>query len=394
MNLLFSYFYFDVIRRKRSVIARMEQAEADANIQKSISLLHPFLVQLILSNPVTSKKGKKKKDFSQSLQAIINDWISFYPAESEFTDFIGYFKRAKQIRHLVAHQSFNCNRYQNDIECLAKIAIAIATPDLTESILKLAIVDKNEKEEEGSATDEKRKEAIFVDTLKEFTSLKKEGNQLYKEERWREAMTCYTQTIHLNQEEAVFQSNLSSMPRTLCQLLSKFDLARENIPFNPSSKINKKTDFSQSLQAIIDDWRLVYPTESAEFRKYFFTAKKVWNLVSRQPHPSTGGIDKLQLHDIILKFVEIEERKKVKSLFLHNQEDCDVYDFPDDDNEVDYDAYDFPDDDVDIEVDYDPYDYPDDDVDNEVDYDAYDCQDDDIHEESGYHRRATSAEIE
>jgi len=58
------------------VVAGMEQAEADANLQYAMSLLHPFLVKLIQANPTTARKmakkvGSGKPDFSQALRAII-----------------------------------------------------------------------------------------------------------------------------------------------------------------------------------------------------------------------------------------------------------------------------------------------------------------------------------
>jgi len=212
---------------RRKTASGMEQADADANIQKAISLLHPFLVKLILSNPVTAKKmGKKKKDFSQCLRAIMDDWNIFYPTESKFTDFKKSFKRAFMVRNEVAHQSFDCDRYQHEMECLAMVATAIIKSDLAEIILKLIEIKvDNEKEEETFTKEKKDKLSAISFKKNEWVSLKQEGNKFYKEERWREAMNCYTQAIHLNQEEAALYSN-----RALCELrLSKFDLAREDI---------------------------------------------------------------------------------------------------------------------------------------------------------------------
>jgi len=204
------------------IVAGMEQAEADANIQYAISLLHPFLVKLLLSKPITKKKmGNKKTDFSQSLQAIIEDWKLFYPAESKFAFFQKYFSRAKLVRHLVAHQSFDRNRYQHYMECLSMVATAIGQPNLKDIILNLVAVKDDSKEKQ------EKNQAKNISTLvqQEWALLKEEGNQFYKEERWNEAMNCYTRAIHLNQQDAVLYSN-----RSLCELrLSKFDLAREDI---------------------------------------------------------------------------------------------------------------------------------------------------------------------
>ena len=134
------------------VVPSIEQSDADANIQKAISLLHPVLVKLIQSNPITSNKmgnNNKKPDFSQCIQAIKNNWISFYPPKSEFTNSKKYFTRANQIRHLVAHQAIDCNTYQHKMECLAKVATAIGQLDLNQKILNLVVVKGDEKEEES-----------------------------------------------------------------------------------------------------------------------------------------------------------------------------------------------------------------------------------------------------
>jgi len=205
------------------MVAGMEQAEADANIQYAISLLRPFLVKLLLSNPITKKKlGNHKKDFSQSLQAIIEDWKLFYPAESKFALFQKYFSRAKQVRHLVAHQSFDRNLYQHYMESLASVASAIGQPNLNRIILNLVKDGEKENQEEKNQVN-KPSESTLIHT--EWALLKEEGHQFYKEERWDEAMNCYTRAIHLNQQEAVLYSN-----RALCELrLSKLDLAREDI---------------------------------------------------------------------------------------------------------------------------------------------------------------------
>ena len=206
----------------------MEQADADARIQYAISLLNPFLMKFILSNPVMSKtKRNKMTDFSQSLQAIIDDWSMLYPPESKFVNFKKYFIRAKKIRNLVAHQSFDCNKYQHDMECLAMVATAIEKSNLAKIILNSVLIKEDAKEKQPESFVEEENSLVNVDKLKkdEWTSLKQEGNQFYKQERWTEAMNCYTRAIHINQEEPVLYSN-----RALCELrLSKFDLAREDI---------------------------------------------------------------------------------------------------------------------------------------------------------------------
>ncbi len=200
------FFYRIVMSSKESgVIPGMERAEADANLQYAISLLHPFLVKLILSNPITRKKmGNKKADFSQSLQAIVDDWSLFFPAGSKYASFQTYFFRAKKVRNWVAHQSFDFNRYQHCMEYFANIASAIGQPDLTEIIFNRVKITEDEEEKQDGNVSKDEKNQMNVASLKkdEWTSVKEKGNQLYKEERWEDAMNCYTRAIHLTQEEA------------------------------------------------------------------------------------------------------------------------------------------------------------------------------------------------
>ncbi len=153
---------------EKKKVAGMEQAKADANIQYGISLLHPSLVKLIHSNPITAKKmGKRKPDFSQSLQAIIEDWILFFPTESKFAAFQTYFSRAKKVRHWVAHQSFDRNRYQHYMECLSMVATAIGQPNLKDIILNLVAVkdDSKEKQEKNQAVAQQEITAFHHDAF-------------------------------------------------------------------------------------------------------------------------------------------------------------------------------------------------------------------------------------
>jgi len=124
------------------------------------------------------------------------------------------------------------------MECLANVATAIGKPDLHQIILNLVAIkeDEEEKQEESVSkggekekqeelTKDEKNQVNTASLKKEWTAFKQEGNQLYKQERWSEAMNCYSQAIHLTQGEAVLYAN-----RAQCELrLSKFDIAREDI---------------------------------------------------------------------------------------------------------------------------------------------------------------------
>lgn len=130
--------------KNNGVGVRMEQADADGNLQKAISLLNPFLVQFILiTNP--NAKINKKTDFNQSLQSIIGDWNIFFPKESKFFKFKKCFSRAKKVRNLVSHQAYDCRKYRHDMKFMAKLATAIGQPELTDIILKLVEIEESRK---------------------------------------------------------------------------------------------------------------------------------------------------------------------------------------------------------------------------------------------------------
>jgi len=91
------------------------------------------------------------------------------------------------------------------MECLAKVATSIGKPDFAEMILNLVVIKDDEEQENDKVN-------IASSKKNDWTTIKKEGNQFYKQKRWSEAMNCYTRAIHLNQGEAVLYSN-----RALCE---------------------------------------------------------------------------------------------------------------------------------------------------------------------------------
>ena len=184
----------------------IKSAKAAGEIQFAINLLNHRLVQLIqLKLP-----DKEKTDFNQSLRTISQNDKLFFPNPEEQSGLKKKFERAREIRNQYSHQDFDPNRFEHDIECLAKIAAFIGDKELEDKILEFITSDK------------KCQSSLLEESV--WKQLKEEGNQHYSNKRWTEAMNSYTKAIRINPKVATLYSN-----RALCELqLSKFQLARED----------------------------------------------------------------------------------------------------------------------------------------------------------------------
>ena len=184
----------------------IKSAKAAGEIQFAINLLNHRLVQLIqLKLP-----DKEKTDFNQSLRTISQNVKLFFPNPEEQSGLKKKFERAREIRNQYSHQNFDPNRFEHDVECLAKIAAFIGDKELEDKILELITSDK------------KCQSSLLDESV--WKELKEEGNQHYSNKRWTEAMNSYTKAIRINPNVAALYSN-----RALCEIqLSKFQLARED----------------------------------------------------------------------------------------------------------------------------------------------------------------------
>ena len=176
----------------------IKSAEAAGQIQFAINLLNQKLVTLIQSK----LPQKERSDFSQSLRTILHNAKIFFPNPEDQNGLQKKFERAREIRNQYSHQDFDPDRFEHDVECLAKIAALVGTKDVEDKIRELI-----------PSSDESA-----------WKQLKEEGNERYKKQRWTEAMGSYTKAIRVNPNIATLYSN-----RALCEIrLSKFQLARED----------------------------------------------------------------------------------------------------------------------------------------------------------------------
>jgi tetratricopeptide (TPR) repeat protein len=185
----------------------IKSAEAAGQIQFAINLLNQRLVQFIQSK----LPGNDRSDFNQSLQTIHKNSKIFFPNLDNQSVLQKTFDRARKIRNQCSHQSFDPNRFEHGVECLAKIAALIGAKEVKDKILEFI------------SSDGKKCKSSFLDESA-WKQLKEEGNEHYKNQRWTEAMGSYTKAIRANPNIATLYSN-----RALCEIqLSKFQLARED----------------------------------------------------------------------------------------------------------------------------------------------------------------------
>jgi TPR repeat protein len=183
---------------KMSKLNEIKSAKAAGQIQFAINLLNQRLVKFIHSKVPDNEKS----DFNKSLRIIHQNAKLFFPNPQGQSGLKNKLERARKIRNQYSHQDFDLNRFEHDVECLAKIAALVGAKDVEDKILEL------------------------IPTLEDsvWQQLKEEGNEHYKNNRWTEAMNSYTKAIRINPNVAMLYSN-----RSLCEIqLSKFQLARED----------------------------------------------------------------------------------------------------------------------------------------------------------------------
>ncbi len=174
-----------------------ESAGAAAKIQYAIFLLREKFLELI---PAEDKKDGL--DFNNCLR-VLKSKKGLIPENdgNSHDSLVTQLERARRIRNNYSHQNFDVAQFQHDAECLEKIAGMVGLPP-----------------EELCLPKPSTKMAF------DWKKLKADGNKLYEEGKWIEAMDCYTKAISLNSNAAALYSN-----RALCELqLGKWELARED----------------------------------------------------------------------------------------------------------------------------------------------------------------------
>jgi hypothetical protein len=113
-------------------IEGVKPSMADEEIRKSLQLCLKALNEHIQKCRSISDAEKTKVLFHQMVDFILADWFAFFlpPKNLKYKK---VFQRALGIQPQLAQldeESFDIDRHQHDLECLARIASAIKRPDV------------------------------------------------------------------------------------------------------------------------------------------------------------------------------------------------------------------------------------------------------------------------
>jgi tetratricopeptide (TPR) repeat protein len=208
---------------------------ADAEIRKSMQLLSTALNEHIKKCRSSSDDDKTKVMFHQVVDLMLADWSAFF-LPPKHLKYKKVFRRALGIQPQLAQfdeESFDIDRHQHDLECLARIALSIKRNDVEEEIRKW--LPYQPQINNPTLNNETKIKDGWV-------KLKDEGKYLIEKKEWAQAMFRFSQAIYLNSEEGSLYCY-----RAMCEIrLSKFQLAIEDaedaIDLNP-----KCSEFQNTL---------------------------------------------------------------------------------------------------------------------------------------------------
>ncbi|KAI9566034.1 hypothetical protein GHT06_009834 [Daphnia sinensis] len=188
----------------------------DNDIRTSMRLLSGALNDHIQKHRPSEGTDKTKVLFHQLVDFMLASWSTFFvPGKS--SKYKKIFQRALGIQPQLAQfdeESFDIDRHQHDLECLARIASSIKREDIEREI-RMRLPHQPPK---PNAT------AVNWNRKAGWMKLEEEGKHHYEMKEWKLALVRFSQAISLNSEEGFLYSC-----RAMCELhLSKFQLAIED----------------------------------------------------------------------------------------------------------------------------------------------------------------------
>ncbi|KZS06839.1 putative Stress-induced-phosphoprotein 1/sw [Daphnia magna] len=193
-----------------------ELFKPDDDIHTSMRLLSGALNEHIQKHRSSEGVHKTKFLFHQLVDFMLASWSTFFvPGKS--SKYKKIFQRALGIQPQLAQldeESFDIDRHQHDLECLARMASSIKREDIVQEIRML--LPHQPPIPNATAINLSRKEG--------WVKLEEEGKHHYEMKEWKLALVLFSQAIGLNSEEGILYSC-----RAMCELhLSKFQLAVED----------------------------------------------------------------------------------------------------------------------------------------------------------------------
>jgi tetratricopeptide (TPR) repeat protein len=191
---------------------KRRSAVAAAKIQYAIVMLHGKFLEIIR----TEDPDCGDLDFNKCIRRL-KAKKGLIPGTDGSThkSVVKLLERARCIRNDYSHQNFDSDQFQHDIECLEKVAAHVGVHPNKLRILVRRLTSRSHHAQPVNLASE---------SVENWEKLKADGNEFYKQAKWKEAMDCYTHAICLNSKAAALYSN-----RALCELqLGKWKLAKED----------------------------------------------------------------------------------------------------------------------------------------------------------------------
>lgn len=151
----------------------------DDNLLIAMSLLNEALTKWI-----TSTRMFKQPTLQESLAVILSNWSTFFPLPKS-TKYKRVFQRAQIIKPQNSpgeKGSFDIDRHQHDLECLARIAASIKCSDVEEKIRNM---------QPFILVSSFRHLSVQPNGKEPWVLLKDEAKELMTKADWQGAIECY-----------------------------------------------------------------------------------------------------------------------------------------------------------------------------------------------------------
>ncbi|XP_057370099.1 uncharacterized protein LOC130691210 isoform X2 [Daphnia carinata] len=204
------------MRVTNGVAVQQQLFNPDNDILTSMRLLSGALNEYIQERRPSEGVDKTKVLFHQLVDVMLAKWSTYFvPGNS--SKYKKVFQRALGIQPQLAQldeESFDINRHQHDLECLARMASSIKRKDIEQEIRMR--LPHQPPIQNATMINLNRKEG--------WIKLEEEGKHYFEMNEWKLALVRFSQAIGLNSEKGILYSC-----RAKCELhLSKFQLALED----------------------------------------------------------------------------------------------------------------------------------------------------------------------
>ncbi len=200
-------------------------AHVSGVLSRVITRLYPALREFV-GGVVGKDRATSKLDFHELLKLIVAEQALF-----KKRGLLRIVQRCMKTRNLVAHQKLRLEGFERALESMVQLATLIGREDLSQEFRRSEV----KKEEEAAKVEmavapnskKKKKKKKKKRANSQVALLTVEGDALFGQRKWLEAMNCFTRALHCLTGESEGAELFAK--RALCEIqLEKFELARED----------------------------------------------------------------------------------------------------------------------------------------------------------------------